>query len=59
MRQEEGHRRFDLVAYLPNAASTRPLIGKLEAAPVEVLQFDPARPPAWLSKTAQRHTLLG
>jgi len=34
------------------------LIGKLETAPVEVIHFDRSRPPAWLSQTARRRTLL-
>jgi hypothetical protein len=57
MRQQEGHRAFDVVAYLPNTPDGATLIGKLETAPVEVLRFRPDRPPAWLSSTAKRHTL--
>lgn len=49
MQHQVGHRRFDLVAYLPNSADVQPLIGRLETAAVEVIQFNPVRPPRWLS----------
>jgi hypothetical protein len=59
MQHQVQYRRFDVVAYLPAPQEGRPLIGKLETAPVEVVQFDPDQPPAWLSRTSQRQTLLG
>jgi hypothetical protein len=58
MQHQVQYRRFDVVAYLPAPQEGTPLIGKLETAPVEVVQFDPDQPPAWLSRTSQRQTLL-
>jgi hypothetical protein len=60
MRQQESLTAFDLVAYLPNSPRAAPLVGKLEGAPLDrpLTRFRSDTPPAWLSGTRERHTLL-